>query len=165
MITVFAIILSFCPVIHQICRNFMQLQIPTEKISGIKNFTAKNYFWMLKPIRQKICRWFFIFINFWWTLVHFWVQWHPCFGFLVISPLNFKARVSSLNHTYLWRYIWYMFPETHLWYDTFSGIYGQHSSQPLSLHVYFNRGRMFDSNRRPPSWKSDSITTQPQWPG
>ena len=25
----------------------------------------------------------------------FWGHWYPCFGFLVMSPLGFKARVSS----------------------------------------------------------------------
>ena len=34
----------------------------------------------------------------------FWGHWYPCFGFLVTSPLGFKARVGSA-----------LFPEIHLW--------------------------------------------------
>ena len=29
------------------------------------------------------------------THVFFWGHWYPCFGFLVTSPLGFKARVGS----------------------------------------------------------------------
>ena len=29
------------------------------------------------------------------THVHFWGHWYPCFGFLVTSPLGFKAGVGS----------------------------------------------------------------------
>ena len=29
------------------------------------------------------------------SLVLFWGYWYPCFGFLVTSPLGFKARVGS----------------------------------------------------------------------
>ena len=35
----------------------------------------------------------------------------------------------------------YTFPEIHFWCDTFAGIYDQHSSQSLSLHACFSRGR------------------------
>ena len=41
---------------------------------------------------------FFIFYflkSFWRTHVLFWGHWYPCFGFLVTSPLGFKARVGS----------------------------------------------------------------------
>ena len=38
---------------------------------------------------------FFFFLNFWRTHVLFWGHWYPCFGFLVTSPLGFKARVGS----------------------------------------------------------------------
>ena len=31
----------------------------------------------------------------WWTQVLFWDHWYPCIGFLVTSPLGFKARVGS----------------------------------------------------------------------
>ena len=37
----------------------------------------------------------FFFKSFWRTHVLFWGHWYPCFGFLVTSPLGFKARVSS----------------------------------------------------------------------
>ena len=38
---------------------------------------------------------FFFFKSFWRTHVLFWGHWYPCFGFLVTSPLGFKARVGS----------------------------------------------------------------------
>ena len=38
---------------------------------------------------------FFFFKSFWWTHVLFGGHWYPCFGFLVTSPLGFKARVGS----------------------------------------------------------------------
>ena len=38
---------------------------------------------------------FFFKKSFWWTHVLFWGHWYPCFGFLVMSPLGFKARVGS----------------------------------------------------------------------
>ena len=37
----------------------------------------------------------FFFKSFWRTHVLFWGHWYPCFGFLVTSPLVFKARVGS----------------------------------------------------------------------
>ena len=30
----------------------------------------------------------------------FWGHWYPCFGFLVMSPLGFKARVGSALFTF-----------------------------------------------------------------
>ena len=36
----------------------------------------------------------FFFFSFWRTHVHFWGHWYPCFGFMVTSPLGFKARVG-----------------------------------------------------------------------
>ena len=36
------------------------------------------------------------FESFWHTHVLFWDHWCPCFGFLVTSPLDFKARVGCL---------------------------------------------------------------------
>ena len=41
---------------------------------------------------------FFFFKYFWRTHSHvlFWGHWYPCFGFLVTSPLGFKARVGCL---------------------------------------------------------------------
>ena len=40
---------------------------------------------------------------FWRTHVLFWGHWYPCFGFLVTSPLGFKARVGSALFAILWR--------------------------------------------------------------
>ena len=37
---------------------------------------------------------------FWWTRVHFWGHWYPCFGLLVMSALGIKARVGSLIRTW-----------------------------------------------------------------
>ena len=40
------------------------------------------------------------FKSFWRTHVIFWGHWYPCFGFLVTSPLEFKARVGSALFTF-----------------------------------------------------------------
>ena len=63
-----------------------------------------------KPYRCKIkapgfahlvCNLLKLFLKkFWWTHVHFWCHWYLCFGLLVTSSLGFKARVSSLIHTW-----------------------------------------------------------------
>ena len=92
---------------------------------------------------------------FYWTHVHFWGHWYPCFRLLVTSPLCFKAKEGSLIHSW-WRHMWYTFPEIHLWWDTIASVYGQHSSQLLSPHICFSRGRMPDLNHRPPTWQLDS---------
>ena len=42
---------------------------------------------------------FFFFKSCWRTHVLFWGHWYPCFGFLVTSPLGFKARVGSALFT------------------------------------------------------------------
>ena len=45
---------------------------------------------------------FFFFLNFFCRThshVIFWGHWYPCFGFLVTSPLGFKARVGSALFT------------------------------------------------------------------
>ena len=39
---------------------------------------------------------FFFFLSFWRTHVLLGGHWYPCFGFLVTSPLGFKARVGFL---------------------------------------------------------------------
>ena len=41
-------------------------------------------------------------------------HWYPCFGFLVTSPLGFKARVGSALFA-LRRRMYCTFPEIHLW--------------------------------------------------
>ena len=63
-----------------------------------------------------------------------------CFGFLVMSPLGFKARVGNLICTFWQRYTWYTFPNIHLWCDTFPSVYDQHSSQSLSPHACLGCG-------------------------
>ena len=103
----------------------------------------------------------FFFKIFCWTHVHFWGH---CFRLLVTSPLGFKARGFCLILT-LQRHMWYTFPEIHLWCNTSASICGQHSSQLLSQHVCFSRGRMPDLNHRPPAWQADALTTRPQRPG
>ena len=59
---------------------------------------------------------------------------------------------------------WYTFPEIHLWCNTSAGVYSQHSSQLLSPHACFSRGKMPDLNHRPPAWQADALTTRPQRP-
>ena len=85
----------------------------------------------------------------------------PVLDFL---SFGFKARVGSLVPT-LRRHTWYTFPEIHLWCDTSAGVYNQHSSQSLSPHACFSRGRMLDLNHRPPAWQADALTTRPLQPG
>ena len=63
-----------------------------------------------------------------------------------MSPLGFKARLGSHIRT-LWKCMWYTFPEIHLWCDTSAGVYSHHSSQLLSPHACFSRGRMRDFNQ------------------
>ena len=46
-------------------------------------------------------------------------------------------------------------------FDTFAGVYGQHSSRSLSPPASFSRGRILDLNHRPPAWQSDVLTTRP----
>ena len=48
-----------------------------------------------REMKDKFLFWFFL-KSFWWTHVLFWGHWYPCFGFLVTSPLGFKARVGCL---------------------------------------------------------------------
>ena len=57
-----------------------------------------------------------------------------------------------------------MFPEIHLWCNTSACVYSQHSSQLLSPHACFSRGRMPDLSHRPPAWQADALTTRPQRP-
>ena len=52
----------------------------------LNRFTTKEYLFSFL---------FFFFKSFWRTHVLFWGHWYPCFGFLVTSPLGFKARVGS----------------------------------------------------------------------
>ena len=89
-----------------------------------------------------------------------WDHWYPCFGLLVMSPLGFKARVSSLICAWQ-RDMSYTFPEIHLWCDTFACVYGQYSGWLFSPHACFSRGKLPDSNGRPAK-QSDMLTTQPQ---
>ena len=50
--------------------------------------------------------------------VLFWGHWYPCFGFLVTSPLGFKARVGSalfaFHEIHFWSYMlptWFISPQ------------------------------------------------------
>ena len=87
---------------------------------------------------------------FWRTHVHFWGHWYSCFGLLVMFPLDFKARVGSLIHTW-WRHKWYTLAEIHFRCNTFAGVYIQHGNQSLSPHACFSSGRLLDSNGKPPA--------------
>ena len=53
-------------------------------------------------------------LYFWQTIVLLWGHWHPYFGFLVTSPLGFKARVGSALFA-LSGGVHYTFPEIHFW--------------------------------------------------
>ena len=44
----------------------------------------------------------------------FWGHWYPWFGFLVMSPLGFKARVGSALFA-LWKQMSFTFPKIQLW--------------------------------------------------
>ena len=50
-----------------------------------------------KLIMASDCRTYKLYKRFWRTHVRvlFWGHWYPCFGFLVISPPGFKARLGS----------------------------------------------------------------------
>ena len=74
----------------------------------------------------------FFFKSFWRTHVLFWGHWYPCFGFLVTSPLGFKARVGCLiriaeaNVMYV--------PEIHLWCYTCQPLGGRHAAGPVPTY-------------------------------
>ena len=55
-------------------------------------------FWILRYAKNSCLVYVTFFLKyFWWThtLVLFWGHWYPCFRFLVMFPLGFKARVGS----------------------------------------------------------------------
>ena len=87
----------------------------------------------------------------------------PFLGPLI--PSGFQSQSGFCLIGTLRRRTWYTFPEIHLWCDTSAGVYSPHSSQSLSPHVCFSRGRMPDLNHRPPAWQADVLTTRPQRPG
>ena len=39
---------------------------------------------------------------------YFGANWYPCFGFLVIAPLGFKARVGSALFAFPWANVMYI---------------------------------------------------------
>ena len=53
-------------------------------------------FWWSQNVKGTF---FFFFLSFWRTHVLFGGHWYPCFWFLVMSPLGFKARVGSALFT------------------------------------------------------------------
>ena len=67
-------------------------------LPSITNFQV----YILVRLRFSVCftyrHWFFFLKFFCRTHTHvlFWGHWYPCFGFLVTSPLGFKARVGSV---------------------------------------------------------------------
>ena len=63
------------------------------KFPSILSVRSNRY--KLVNIFQIFCQVCFVQKSFWWTQVSCWGQWYPCFGFLVTSPLGFKARVGS----------------------------------------------------------------------
>ena len=64
---------------------------------------------------HQVCLLSSFFKSIWPTHVLYWGHWYPCFGFLVTSPLGFKARVGSALFA-LQRQMYCTFPEIHLWY-------------------------------------------------
>ena len=62
---------------------FVMVQIGVRKL---ENVTVSNSLYFI----------LFIFLEN--TSPFLWGHWNPCFGFLVMSPLGFKARVGSLIH-------------------------------------------------------------------
>ena len=67
-----------------------------------------------------------------------WGHWYPCFGLLVMSPLGFKARVGSLIPNW-WRFICYMLPKIHFWWDTCQPLDTKHGSRAVPFHIPANR--------------------------
>ena len=88
----------------------------------------------------------------------------PLFGTSGDISSGFQSQSGFCLIRTLWRHMWYTFPEIHLSRNTSAGVYSQHSSQSLSPHVCFSRGRMPDLNHRPPAWQGDALTTRPQRP-
>ena len=111
----------------------------------------------IRKYTQIITHFFFFFLNFCWTHVHFWGHRYPCFGLLVTSPLGFKSRVGSA----LFELCRGVCDKRSLRF-TSAGVYSQHSRQSLSPHACFSRGGMPDLNHRPPAWQADALTTRPQ---
>ena len=68
---------------------------------------------------------FFFFFNFLADTCPFWGHWYPCFGFLVTSPLGFKARVGSALFAFLRGQMLCIFPKIHLWCYTCQPFGGQ----------------------------------------
>ena len=66
----------------------------------------------------------------WWTHVLLWGHWYPCFGLMVTSSLDFKARVGRIICTW-WSCMWCIFPEIHLWCHTCPPLASQHGSRWL----------------------------------
>ena len=63
----------------------------------------------------------------------FWSHWCPCFRFLVMSALGFKARMDPLLVCFLTCAQW--IPQIHLWCDTCWPLDSQYGSQSRSLHA------------------------------
>ena len=60
---------------------------------------------------------------------------YPCFGFLVMSPVGFKARVGSALFT-LSGGICYMFPKIHLWcYTLLTSLWGANQVHILPKNI------------------------------
>ena len=67
-----------------------------------------------------------------------WGRGYPCFGLLVMSPLGFKARVSSPINSLGSGIMSYMF-QSHLWCNTCWSLGRQHGGQPVLLHIPTSR--------------------------
>ena len=61
-----------------------------------------------------------------------WSHWYPWFGLLVMSALDFKAKVDPLT-CFITCKQWN--PQIHLWCDTCWPLDGQHGGQTILIHV------------------------------
>ena len=74
---------------HLPISEFSFLSPPFEQRDQTYHELNSNVNWMNKNFRRDLL------ISFWRTHLLFGGHWYPCFGFLVASPLGFKARVGS----------------------------------------------------------------------
>ena len=94
----------------------------------------------------------FFFLKFLADTCPFWGHWYPCFGFLVMSPLGFKARVGSA--------LFAIFAEANVMYIP--------QDSPLVLHLptsWWPARRLTDSNVQPHEQKTHALPLcqRPGW--
>ena len=126
----------------------------------------KWYFWMVDFFVCNIsCFLFCFFKNFLLNTCPFLGPLIPLFRTSSDISSGFQSQSGFCLIRTLRRCTWYMFPGIHLWCATSASVHSWHSSQSLSPHACFSRGRMPDLNHRPPAWQADALTTRPKRPG